>query len=277
MALTLSRRIGAAEVTVLTDGALSFPPALFPRTGQATIDTLLDLAGEKDIRTNFNAVLIRGGGQTVLVDAGFRDLVGAACGHLPQALAAAGAQVGDIDRLFTTHLHADHVAGMITTEGRAVFPRAELVLTAPEHAFWTETSFFSTADQQLQDWQRLAQAVLDAYADRLVIIQPGDQIAPGLWSLPLPGHTPGHSGWRLSSGDRMLVHMGDIVHAQKLQLADPEIGIAFDLDMDMARQTRKRLLDELATDGTLVTGGHILHPALGRVVRHGSGYRFEDA
>ena len=82
---------------------------------------------------------------------------------------------------------------------------------------------------------RVARAVFAAYADRLRLIEPEGQIAPGLNALPLAGHTPGHGGWRLERNGAMLIHGGDIIHAPSLQAPDPDIAIAFDMDIDTAR------------------------------------------
>ncbi len=273
MSRTATRKIGSAEVTILTDGALAFPPEYFPKTDGGHIEELLENAQTRDIDTNFNAVLIREGGKLTLIDAGPRDLFGPSAGFLPEALQEAGVTPAQIGLLFATHLHPDHIAGMITSDGKAVFRNAELCLTAGEHEFWSDEGRTSCAGESVSDWGMLARTVLAAYRDRLRIINAGDEIAPGLTSVALPGHTPGHSGWRLASGNEQLIHVGDIVHAPALQVPDPEIGIVFDIDMDTARQTRKRLLDELATDGALFTGGHFLHPAFHAVERKGAGYR----
>lgn len=270
MPLTVTRRIGDADVTILTDGAFAFPPDLFPGTAPERIAALLAEAGEAEIRTNFNAVLIRTGGRTVLVDAGPRDLFGPACGQLPAALSEAGVSVTEVDTLFATHLHPDHIAGMISSGGEATFPNAELVLTEAERAFWADPARTDGISETMQQWGQLARAVLAAYAERLRIVAPEGEIAPGLAALPLPGHTPGHGGWRLEGG---LVHVGDIVHAPALQIPDPEIGIVFDMDPAAARAHRKRLLDMIATEGLMFTGGHFLHPAFNRLERAGSGYR----
>jgi glyoxylase-like metal-dependent hydrolase (beta-lactamase superfamily II) len=270
MPLTVTRRIGDADVTILTDGAFAFPPDLFPGTAPERIAALLAEAGEAEIRTNFNAVLIRTGGRTVLVDAGPRDLFGPACGQLPAALSEAGVSVTEVDTLFATHLHPDHIAGMISSGGEATFPNAELVLTEAERAFWADPARTDGISETMQQWGQLARAVLAAYAERLRIVAPEGEIAPGLAALPLPGHTPGHGGWRLEGG---LVHVGDIVHAPALQIPDPEIGIVFDMDPAAARAHRKRLLDMIATEGLMFTGGHFLHPAFHRLERAGSGYR----
>lgn len=270
MPLTVTRRIGDAEVTILTDGATAFGPELFPGTDPKHIAALLAGQGAEGIATNFNAVLIRTGGRVVLADAGMRDLAGPGCGHLPAGLAEVGVAPEAVEVLFATHLHPDHIAGMITAGGAAVFPNAELVLPEAEAAFWSDPARTAGAPENVVHWGALGRAVMAAYADRLRTVAPEGEIAPGLTALPLPGHTPGHSGWRLEGG---LVHVGDIVHAPALQVPDPEIAIVFDMDRDAARAQRKRLLDMIATEGLMFTGGHFLHPAFHRLERAGAGYR----
>ena len=111
MSRTITQTIGDAQVSIITDGATSFTPDLFPETDAAQIGALLAEAGAEQIETNFNAVLIRMGGRTILADAGPRDLFGPACGHLAEGLAELGVAPDDVDTLIATHLHPDHVAG----------------------------------------------------------------------------------------------------------------------------------------------------------------------
>jgi len=277
MPLTATRRVGDAQITVLTDGVFAFPPDLFPGTDPAHLHALLQAQGATEIATNFNAVLIRAGGRTILADAGPRDLFGPSCGNLPAGLAEAGVAPDQIDTLVLTHLHPDHIAGSITPQGAAVFPKAELVLTEAERAFWSDPARTDPISDTVSQWGALARAVLAAYADRLRIVAPGGDLAPGLTHLPLPGHTPGHGGWRLDSAGASLVHVGDIVHAPALQVADPRIAIAFDMDTDAARAQRLRLLDMVCADGLTLTGGHFLHPAFCRLERRGEGYALIQA
>ncbi len=275
MARTVTTTLGAAQVSIITDGAVTFTPDLFPETPEAHLTALLGDDPDAQIETNFNAVLIRQGDRVILADAGPRDLFGPTCGFLPEGLAELGVSPDQVDTLLATHLHPDHVAGMITPDGQAVFPRATLHVTDADRAFWSEDTNFSGALAGIADWANLAQAVLAAYGDRLETLADGQDVVPGLTGIALPGHTPGHFGWRLDSEGASLIHVGDIVHAPALQIPDPEVGISFDLDMATARKTRKRLLDQLASDGTLFTGGHFLHPAFHRVKRHGQGYALE--
>lgn len=276
MSLTVSHRVGEIDVTVLTDGATTFDAALFPGTDPARIEALLRAAGETGIRTNFNASVLHTGDRVVMVDTGPRDLFGPDCGNMPTGLNEAGVDPEDIDILFLTHLHPDHAAGAVDSEGRAVFGNAELVVTEAERAFWSDAAAFAGADDTMKAWQQLAVAVLAAYGDRLRTIEGAATIAAGVTAVPLPGHTPGHAGYRVSSGGAQMVHIGDIVHAPHLQIPDPAISVAFDIDRAAALEARKRLLDEVATDGIPCTGGHLLRPAVLRILRDGEGYRMEN-
>lgn len=270
---TITRPLGDAMVSVITDGAVTFTPDLFPGQDPAHLDALLAQGGADAIHTNFNAVVIRHAGRIILADAGPRDLFGPTCGNLLAGLTELGITPEQIDTLLTTHLHPDHVAGMVTTDGQAVFPNAILHVMEAERAFWGNDANFTGALSGIAGWAKVGQAVLAAYGDRLQVTAPGADIAPGLTLFDLPGHTPGHAGWRLDAGGETLIHVGDIVHAPALQVAEPDIAISFDLDMDTARATRKRLLDQIATDGALFTGGHFLHPAFNRLERRDDGYR----
>lgn len=267
--------IGAATVSVLTDGDTAFGPELFPGTEPAHIADLLGSAPAA--ATNFNAALIRSGGRVILADAGPRDLFGPTCGFLADGLAEAGAKPEQVDTLFATHLHPDHIAGMITADGKAVFPNAELVITQGEYEFWSKPDVTDALPEPVNQWAGLARAVLAAYAGRVRVIANDGEIAPGLHAVSLPGHTPGHSGWRLDDGGQTLLHVGDIIHAPALQAPDPEIAIAFDMDMGTARATRKRILDHAATDALLITGGHFLAPKFFHAERRGAGYALVSA
>ncbi|MCC6006222.1 MAG: MBL fold metallo-hydrolase [Rhodobacteraceae bacterium] len=274
MSLTHSRQVGEIEVIAITDGARVFDTGVFANTTDAHVADLLAAAGKPEIITNFNAFLLRRGDVTMLVDTGTRGLFGPETGKLMEGLDSIGVAPADVTHLFITHLHPDHAAGAITPEGAAIFPQAELILAESERSFWADEANFTGADETLSGWRTLAAAVLSAYGEQLKVVEDVAEIMPGVSVVGLPGHTPGHAGFRIDSGGEALVHVGDLVHAQDLQLTDPEVGVVFDIDPDQARETRKRLLDMLATDGIALTGGHILAPKFGRVEHSGGGYRF---
>ncbi|MCO4823296.1 MAG: MBL fold metallo-hydrolase [Amylibacter sp.] len=266
-----STKVGDIEIIALTDGATQFGAELFPGTQEAEINSILKNAGIENIDTNFNAFIVKSGGDTMLVDAGPRDLFGETCGFLGDALAEAGIANDDITHLYFTHLHPDHIAGALTKDGQAVFEKAQMIVSEADHKFWSSEVF---TDETLIQWQGLAKASIAAYAGRTEQIKDGDTLIKGITALNLPGHTPGHMGFRADDGSDSFVHVGDIAHAQTLQFTNPEIGIAFDIDMDTARATRKRTLDMIATDGMKMSGGHMLQPNIGTLKRAGSGYTF---
>jgi glyoxylase-like metal-dependent hydrolase (beta-lactamase superfamily II) len=274
MSRTHRLNIGDIEVIALTDGATQFGPELFPGTEEAEINKILAAAGTKTIDTNFNAFIIKSGSDTMLVDAGPRDLFGPTCGFLNAAMAEAGVETDDITHLFFTHLHPDHIAGALTKDGQPVFNNAQMILSEDDHKFWANSTFL---DATLLQWQQLAKLAISAYSGRTEQIVNRAELISGVSALALPGHTPGHMGLRVDDGSDSFVHVGDIAHAPALQLANPEIGIAFDIDMDKARSTRKSTLDMVASDGMKISGGHMVRPKIGTLKRAGRGYFMEES
>ncbi|MGB0506387.1 MAG: MBL fold metallo-hydrolase [Pikeienuella sp.] len=264
--------IGEIEIISLTDGGTEFGAELFPNATEDQIKALLENAGAGAIETNFNAFLVKNGDRTLLVDAGPRDLFGPTAGFLGEAMDEAGVAPEDVTDLFFTHLHPDHIAGAITAEGAAIFTNAAVTLSDADHAFWANADDFT--DDTLKQWAGLAGMVIGAYGDRVSTLSGEAEIIPGVTMMMMPGHTPGHAGFRADSGGQGFIHLGDMVHAPALQLANPEISVMFDIDADTARATRKRGLDMAATDGLACSGGHMLRPTLGQLEKVGDGYRF---
>jgi len=271
MSQTSRISVGSIEVISLTDGGAEFGAELFPNATEDELNTLIAAAGAEKIETNFNAFIVRNAGRTLLVDAGPRDMFGPTAGFLSDAMAEAGVAPEDVTDIFFTHLHPDHIAGAITAEGAAVFDKAEVKVSDIDHDFWKNGDF---SDETLQQWAGLANMTLNAYGERVSTISGEAEIIPGVTMQMMPGHTPGHAGFRVDDGGQGFIHLGDMVHAEKIQLANPEISIAFDIDADTARATRKAGLDMVATDGLACSGGHMLRPTLGRLERSGDGYRF---
>lgn len=272
--MTTTLRIGAIDVTALIDSTLTFDAGLITHCDADRVAELLDAAGKSEVKTHCNSFLIRGKDALVLVDTGTGGLFGPTSGMLPAALAEAGVKPSEVTHLFMTHLHPDHVAGAITPDGAAVFPDAELLMTAPERDFWESDANFAEADDMVTGWRALATGTLAAYGDRLRLVADGDSVISGVTVLSLPGHTPGHAGLRIEDGGQTLIHMADVIHVQDVQLADPKLGVVFDVDGGQAQRTRERALDMLATDAVMVTGAHLVAPKFGRIERAGKGYRF---
>ena len=273
MSLTQSISIGPHKIIAITDGEFQFGAELFPGTDESHINKLLAQAGVDAIQTNFNAFVIKSPDRTMLVDTGPRDLFGPACGKLHEGLAEAGVTAGDISHIMLTHMHPDHIAGAISADGAAIFENATLLVNEDELAFWSRDESFG--DENMDQWQQVAKSVFAAYGPRVETFASNADLGGGVTSVALPGHTPGHSGFRVDDGNDSLIMVCDIVHAPDLQIADPEIAIAFDIDADTARQTRKQMLDMIASDGLRFTGGHMMTPKFAHLQRAGKGYQLD--
>jgi glyoxylase-like metal-dependent hydrolase (beta-lactamase superfamily II) len=220
-----------------------------------------------------NTFLIHTNDRLILVDAGFireTPLVG----KLLPNLASIGVSPDDIDVILMTHLHPDHEAGLTDAEGRAAFPRAELIVHEDEIRFWQDEGAYARASPTVQGYFHLARTALAAYAGRVSAVAGGDEPVPGITVFPTPGHTPGHTAWHIHSGNDSLLIWGDIIHLPGVQLALPDAGVAFDIDSPKAAATRKRVLDQVASDAMRVAGIHLDYPSMGRILRRGSGYGF---
>jgi glyoxylase-like metal-dependent hydrolase (beta-lactamase superfamily II) len=225
-------------------------------------------------RLAVNAFLLHLPDRLVLVDGGCGANMGPTLGRLAGNLAAIGVAPEDIDTILVTHLHPDHVGGLVDGSGQAVFPKAELVVHAVDATYWSDDKVLAqTTEEQDRQFVLLSRATLAAYRDRSRMITGGEPL-PGVTAVPAPGHTPGHTGWLIASGGDALLIWGDIVHLPGVQFAHPEAGMAFDVDGAQAIATRRRIMDMAATARLRVAGMHLDFPSFGHVVRAGAGYAF---
>ncbi|KAB1071465.1 MBL fold metallo-hydrolase [Methylobacterium planeticum] len=267
--------LGDLTITVLNDGYL--PETLDVVTGISKAEAgTLQAAGfrAEAPRLTLNAFLITGPGRApVLIDTGMGGFGGDTLGRVPAALALTGTRPEEIGTVLLSHLHPDHAGGLLSREGQAAYPNAEVVLHADEAAHWLGDAALARAPAEAKPYFEGAQKALAPYGDRMRTIT-GGEVAPGVTAVPLPGHTPGHTGFRIVSGGETLMMWTDVVHLPAIQFRQPEAGVVFDVDGEQARATRKRVLDEVASERSFIAGSHLEFPALGYVVREGAGYRF---
>ena len=223
-----------------------------------------------------NAFLIRRRGKFILSDAGSGHTMQPTLGKLPQNLRAIGVAPEEIDIILLTHLHPDHSLGLVDEAGRAVFPKAELIVHEIEAAFWLDRVPQPTDSERVARGTKAQRAVTAPYRDRIRRITDGE-VVPGITAMLRPGHTPGHTNYLIQSGGDRILMWGDIVHLASVQMARPEATLVFDVEPDVARASRQRVLDFAATEGLVVAGAHLPAPGFGRVVRAGSGYTFASA
>lgn len=270
--------VGEFEVIALNDGVLELSPSLYPAADQAEAKERLASAHRlrEGVPTAVNAYAVNTGEALVLIDTGTASAMGPTLGKLPANLTAAGIEPATVDTVFITHLHPDHANGLIDAQGQAVFANAELVLTEKEYAFWHDDGMLAKAPDGAKPFFLAARSAVKPYASRIRKITEGE-IAPGLTALPAPGHTPGHTMVRVTSGKDALLIWGDIVHTAALQFAHPEWAISFDTDMNEAITTRKKVFDQVASDGVMIAGMHLDFPGIGHISRTKEGYDYHPA
>jgi len=263
-------------VTSLSDGYFDIPLANI-LTNVAVQDAeaaLLRAYRPASPRLEVNAYLVRQPGEApILVDAGAGIGFGPTAGRLPAALAGIGVDPKDIGTILLTHLHGDHIGGLVDAVGDAIFPNAGIVLHEAEAAFWLEGASRAGADQQSVD---LARHAVAPYKDRMRLIEEGE-VMPGIGAVFLPGHTPGHTGYRIGGNGASVLIWGDLVNQPVVQCAIPEAGFFSDADGALAVRTRKNMLLKAADENFLIAGMHIEFPGFARVAPEGSGYRLVPA
>ncbi|MBX9926860.1 MAG: MBL fold metallo-hydrolase [Hyphomicrobiaceae bacterium] len=271
-------KVAGFEVTAISDGYITLKSELLSGPPKAELDALLT-SGFLDpdkVTAGITTYVLNDGARTILVDAGAASAFGPTAGKLQSNLSAAGISPDAIDAVLITHMHPDHTAGLISN-GKAVFPNAELIVSDKDAAFWTNTANAASAPEMMKTWFDLNATVAKAYP-KLIRHDGKTEVSKGITAMALPGHTPGHCGYIVGTDNDRLVLLGDTVFMPQVFFARPETAIVFDFDKDEAVKTRKSALDMLATDKVLFAASHLPFPTFGRVARSGTAYAWvQDA
>lgn len=274
-------QVGEIEVLVISDGALPFSPAtLGTNADPADLAAWLDdLRQPPDtFKWPLNVVVVRSGDQTVLVDTGvgaeFRDKPGT--GRLALRLDAAGIDPASVTDVVLTHLHVDHVGGLLADGLRdGLRPDVPIHLAAAEAEFWKSPSFPPFMPTGIPDvLESAATRFLDKYRSQLRPFEEEHEVAPGVIVRRTGGHTPRHSVIRMASGGERLTFLGDAVFHNHFD--HPNWYNAFDHDPEEAARVRVRLLQEMAATRELLVAAHVSFP-FGRVAIAGDVFRFIPA
>lgn len=267
----ISRQIGDFQVAPLSDGSMAAGLALL---SGINIDDAADIQRSAGVidpgNIDISGYLIRGRGRTILIDAGTGS------GVLETSLRAAGSAPDDVDTVLLTHAHPDHIGGLLDANGAPRYRHARLYLHPLEAEYWQDDAMLNRANARGQRNFTLARRVLDAYSRSLGFLDERKAVA-GIRPLWLPGHTPGHCGFRIDSAPQSLLIWGDIVHFPHVQTARPAAAIAFDSDPAQARATREALLARAASENLLVAGMHLGGSGFAHVLPTSCGYRLDYA
>src|SRR5258705_9029158 len=261
------QKVGDLEVTALFDGHGVFDLHWLNGT-KATMDGVVEALNEDPrlLDVSDEGFLVNTGKQLILVDAGAGTWWGGgALGRLLGSLRSAGYTPEEVDLVLVTHLHSDHVGGLTTQDGKRVFSNADVYLAKAESDFWLSPEIAAKAPKAPQPFFRSAQAIAAPYikAGKWHTFSGSETIVDGMQFVPLPGHTPGHTGYEVSSKGQKTIFCAEIVHTQHVQLQHPEVTAIFDIDQNAAAATRLQLLLRLVREHVLIAGPHIPFPALG--------------
>ena len=238
---TLAVQVGDVQAMWIRDNAADrlMPRTLFPDASDALMDSL-GLAG--GVPSTVSTFYVKTDGAGILFDTG----LGATDSRLLSGLQTFGIVPADVKYVYLTHMHGDHIGGMLTQEGEAVFPAAEVYVSKPEYDYWM-------ADKA----NRQQVATMEAYKDRLHLFQFGDTLPGGVVAMDAVGHTPGHTVFQAGG----LLVVGDLMHGAALQKVHPEVCATFDMDKEAAIGARRRFIRYAEENGLTMAGMHLPVPA----------------
>ncbi|MEM7682974.1 MAG: MBL fold metallo-hydrolase [Planctomycetota bacterium] len=286
---TFAFQVGAIRCTVLHDGWFPFDPAhptIGTNVAQEDVHAALreSFVPHDQVIGDVHGVLIQHAGKMTLIDTGCGALFGANAGKLVDRLSDIGLVAADVDTLVLTHLHPDHIGGLLREPNRNPLPNARVVMHEDEHAFWSgdagEPDFSKSGVPEPMRASMVAGArtVLEMFKDQIDLTDlETTDLAAGLTLYHTPGHTPGHCGVQIRSGSAEANFVADVIHCAPVQFAHPDWHIAFDTDPVQAADVRQKVLATAADQRLLMFGSHMPFPGIGHVKRQGDGFAWVPA
>jgi glyoxylase-like metal-dependent hydrolase (beta-lactamase superfamily II) len=267
--------VGDIEVTALNDGTVKLPvDKILTNTTPAQVAAAFKKAGLMlPAETSVNGYLINTGAKLVLIDTGAAGLFGPTLGNLLANLKAAGYQPEQVDEVYITHMHPDHVGGLMAGDQLA-FPNAVVRADQKDVDFWLSKKNFAAAPDSAKGFFQGAMVSLNPYVDagKFKPFDANTELVPGIRSNATHGHTAGHNTYVVESQGQKLVLWGDLMHVAAVQFAHPAVTIQFDTDPKAAAKQRQAAYADAAKNGYLVGGAHLSFPGIGRVRAEGKGY-----
>ncbi|MFN3892294.1 MAG: MBL fold metallo-hydrolase [Beijerinckiaceae bacterium] len=264
-----TRRVGDIEIIAVTDGLLPTDTEKAVGLEPRECEQLSGVPYGETFAISVNEFVVRTGGKTLLIDAGAGKRSYPGVGLLLDNLRKIGISPDDIDAVLLTHLHSDHMHGLVDANDKATFPNAELVLHEAEANFWIDKA--PTGNARIDRSLPLVERNTRPYRERLRTVG-SIEAFPGVSAHLSAGHTPGHTMWRIASGREQALMWGDTVHFEALQIPRPDVAVTYDMDGEAAARARRSIFEMCVADQLLILGAHITYPGFGRLERRGHGY-----
>jgi glyoxylase-like metal-dependent hydrolase (beta-lactamase superfamily II) len=268
--------LGDFEITALSDGTVDLDvPKLLHEPAAKTNAALARDFVKAPLETSVNAFLVNTGTKLVLIDTGAGTLFGPTLGKLAESIKAAGYTPDQVDDIFITHFHPDHVGGL-SADGQRVFPNATLHADKAESDFWLSQANLDKAPADMKGFFQGAMSSVNPYvaAGKYQPFEADGEPVPGIRTHATHGHTAGHTSYVVESKGQRLVVIGDLIHVAAVQLPDPGVTIAFDSDAKAAAAARDAVFRQAAKDGSLVAAAHLQFPGLGHLRAAGKSWQW---
>jgi glyoxylase-like metal-dependent hydrolase (beta-lactamase superfamily II) len=265
--------VGDFEVTAISDGTVKLPVLKLLNGNPQQLAAALQRGYLKEtVETSVNAYLINTGSKLVLIDTGAAGLFGPTLGNLLNNIKASGYKPEQVDEIYITHMHPDHVGGLMSA-GAIAFPNATLRIDKRDVDFWLNKANMDAAPEANKGFFQGAMASVNPYvaAGKLKPFDGSTELVPGVRAVSAYGHTPGHTTYVVESKGEKLVLWGDLMHVAAVQFEDPSVTIGFDSDTTPAARARAQAYADAAQNGYLVGVTHVSFPGLGRLRANADG------
>jgi glyoxylase-like metal-dependent hydrolase (beta-lactamase superfamily II) len=272
--------VGDYEIVALSDGTVNLPVRkLLTNTKPTKVDELLRRSFLADpVETSVNGFLVNTGTKLILIDTGSGNLFGPTLGNLANNLKAAGYQPEQVDEIYITHMHADHVGGLVAAD-KLVFPNAIVRADKRDADFWLSQANLDAAPDDAKDFFKGAMASINPYvaAGKFKPFDGGGELVQGIKAVSTYGHTKGHTIYVIESKGQTMAVLGDLMHVAAVQFVNPAVTIQFDTDSKPAAIQRKKIYAEAAKQRYWIAVAHLPFPGIGHIRADGQSYVYAPA